>query len=116
MRSVFKRILLLNHLLFHLFVRETNLTNVPVLFVERFSLDSGKMDFPIHIATIRMGLSIICFKGSQVDFPNKYVLQSLKIAFISIQRVYSPLSDEFNQYMPLGPKVAHPMGQMFRLI
>ena len=33
-------------------------------------------------ATIRMGLSIICFKGSQVDFPNKYVLQSLNIAFI----------------------------------
>ena len=29
-----------------------------------------------------MGLSIICFKGSQVDFPNKCVLQSLNIAFI----------------------------------
>ena len=29
-----------------------------------------------------MGLSIICFKGSQVDFPNKYILQSLNIAFI----------------------------------
>ena len=40
------------------------------------------MDFPIQIATIRMGLSIIYFEGSQVDFPNKYVLQSLKIAFI----------------------------------
>ena len=53
-----------------------------VLFVKSFSLDSGKMDFPIQIATIRMGLSIICFKGSQVDFPNKYVLQSLKVAFI----------------------------------
>ena len=74
----------------------------------------------------------MCFKGSQVDFPNKYVLQSLKITFIiannadpdemqilgvsSIQRVYSPLSDEFNQVMPQGPKVARPMGQMFRLI
>ena len=33
-------------------------------------------------ATITMGLSIICFKGSQVDFLNKYVLQCLKIAFI----------------------------------
>ena len=32
-----------------------------------FSLDSGKIDFPVQIATIRMGLSIICFKGSQVD-------------------------------------------------
>ena len=51
---------------------------MPVFFVESFfSLDSGKMDFPI-----RMGLSIICFKGSQVDFCNKYVLQWLKIAFI----------------------------------
>ena len=39
------------------------------------------MDFPIQTAsTIRMGLSIICFKGTQVDFCNKYVLQSLKIA------------------------------------
>ena len=27
------------------------------------------MDFRIHIATIRMGLPIICFQGSQVDFP-----------------------------------------------
>ena len=41
-----------------------------------------KIDFPIQIATIRRGLSIIYFKGSQVDFPNKYVLQSLNIAFI----------------------------------
>ena len=71
-----------------------------------------------------MGLSIICFKGSQVDLPNKCVLQSLNIALIiansadpderqqtilsgvsSIQRVYFPLSDEFNQVMPLGPKI-----------
>ena len=29
-----------------------------------------------------MRLIIICFKGSQVDFPNKYILQCLKIAFI----------------------------------
>ena len=49
-----------------------------VLFVERFSLDSGKIDFPMQIAT----LSIICFKVSQIDFPNKCVLQSLNIAFI----------------------------------
>ena len=40
------------------------------------------MDFPIQIATIRMGLPIIWFQGSQVDFPNKYVLQSLNIEFI----------------------------------
>ena len=26
------------------------------------------MDFPIQIATIRIDLSIICFKASQVDF------------------------------------------------
>ena len=53
-----------------------------VLFAESFSLDYGKIDFPIQIATIRMGLSIICFKGSKVDFPNKCVLQSLNIEFI----------------------------------
>ena len=52
-----------------------------VLFVESFSLDSGKIDFPIQVATIRIGLSIMFYKGSQVDFPNKCVLQSLKIAF-----------------------------------
>ena len=47
------------------------------VFVESFYLDSGKMDFPIQIATIRMGLSIICYMGPQVDFPNKYVLLSI---------------------------------------
>ena len=76
-----------------------------VLFVERFFLDSGKIDFLIQITT----LSILCFKVSQVDFPNKCVLQSLNIAFIiansadpdemqqttlsgvsSIQRIYFP--------------------------
>ena len=55
---------------------------MPILFEESFSLDSGKMDFPIQIATKRMRLSIIYLKGSQVDFPNKYILQSMKIAFI----------------------------------
>ena len=53
-----------------------------VLFAESFSLDSWKIDFPIQIATIKMGLSIICFKGSQVDFLNKCGLQSLNIEFI----------------------------------
>ena len=37
------------------------------------------MDFPIQIATIRKGLSTICFKGSQVDFHKN---MSLYIAFI----------------------------------
>ena len=79
-----------------------------ILFVECFPLI-----LPIQIATISMGLSIICFEGSQVDFPNKCVLQSLNIAYIiansadpdemqqttlsgvsSIQRVNSPLSNE----------------------
>ena len=41
-----------------------------VLFVEVLYFVE-KMDFPIQIATIRMGLSIICLKGSHVDFPNK---------------------------------------------
>ena len=53
-----------------------------VFFVESFSFDSGKIDLPMQIATIRMGSSIKCFKGSQVDFPNKCVLQSLNIAII----------------------------------
>ena len=63
------------------------------------------------------------FKVLQVDFPNKCVLQSLKIAFIvansadtdemqqtshsevsSIQRIYSQLSDKFNRVMPLSLK------------
>ena len=82
------------------------------MFVESFSLDSGKIYFPLQIATIKMGFSIIYFEGSKVDFPNKCVPQSLNIAFIksnsadpdemqqtnqttlsvvySIQRVYSP--------------------------
>ena len=38
------------------------------------------MDFPIQIHTIRMGLSIIYFKGSQ-KFPNNYCLQALMIVF-----------------------------------
>ena len=61
---------------------------------------------------------------AKVDFFNKWELQSLNIPFIiansaypdetlqttlsevsSIQSVYSPLSDEFNQVMPLGPKI-----------
>ena len=67
------------------------------------------------------------FKGVQADFPNKCVLQSLTIAIIiansadpdemqqttklHFQRFpvykgfYSPLSDEFNQEMPLGLKL-----------
>ena len=44
---------------------------MPVLFVEFFPWFWEKMDFPIQIATIRMRLIIICFKGSQVDFTNK---------------------------------------------
>ena len=71
-------------------------------------------------------LFILCYKVSQVGFPNKCVLQCLNIAFIianiadpyemqqnhqtnlsgvsSLQRVYSPLSDKFNRVMPLGLK------------
>ena len=49
-----------------------------VTLVASFSLDSGKIDFPIQIVT----WSMLCFKVSLVDFPNKCVLQSLNIAFI----------------------------------
>ena len=40
------------------------------------------MDFPIQINTISMGLSIIYFKGSQVEITNHFVLLSEKIVFI----------------------------------
>ena len=70
-----------------------------------------------------MGLSIKCFKGSWVEFPNRYVLQSLNIAFIiassadpderqhyqtilfkgfQYTKGIFPISDEFNHVMPLG--------------
>ena len=63
MRNVFKQNLLLSHLSKSFFVVETNLTNVACHVCREFF--SGKMDSPIQIATtIRMGLSIICFKGS----------------------------------------------------
>ena len=45
---------------------------------KEFFFDSWKIDFPIQLGT----LSIICFKVSMVDFPNKCVLQYLYIAFI----------------------------------
>ena len=92
-----------------------------VLLVESFSLDTWKIDFCIQIAT----LSILCFKVSKIDFPNKCVLQSSNIAFIitnsadpdemqqttklpfqgfQVYKGFSPLSDEFNRVMPLGLK------------
>ena len=39
------------------------------------------MDFPIHIDTISMGLPIVYFKGSQVEFSLLCFL-SLKVALI----------------------------------
>ena len=53
-----------------------------LLCIEFVPLNLRMMNFPIQIPTKRMGVSIICFKGSQEDFPNRYVLQSLKIAYI----------------------------------
>ena len=47
-----------------------------------FSLDSGIDGFSNTDSYNKDGLSIKCIKGSQVNFPNKYVLKSLKIAFI----------------------------------
>ena len=56
-------------------------------------------------------MSIICYKGSQVYFPKKCVLQSLDIAFIiansadpdEMQQTTKG-SDEVNHVMPMGPK------------
>ena len=73
-----------------------------------FSLDSGKIDFPIQIATIRIRLSIICFERLQVDFPNKCVLQSLDIAFI-IENSADP--DEMQQTTRL-PFQGFPVNKM----
>ena len=33
-----------------------------------------------------------------------------------MQKVNSPLTDEFNKVMPLWPKMARPIGRMFRFI
>ena len=41
------------------------------------------------------------------------VYQTILLGVPSIQRINSPLSDEFNQGMPLGPKVAPSVGHMF---
>ena len=64
------------------------------LFVVFFPCFWEDIDFPIQIASIRLGLPIICFKGSKVGFPNKIVLQSLNIAFIIANRADS---DEMQQ-------------------
>ena len=40
------------------------------------------LDFPIHIDTISMGLSIAYFKGSLVDFLNYNVFLSLMIVLV----------------------------------
>ena len=53
-------------------MRETNLANASVLYAESLSLDSGRIDFPLQIAT----WSILCSKVSQEDFPYECVLQS----------------------------------------
>ena len=61
------------------------------LFVERFYLASGKIEFLIQIAngisnTDSYNSPLLCFKESHVDFPNKYVLHFLNIAFIIISK------------------------------
>ena len=42
------------------------------------------MDFPIQIDTLRVGMSIIYLKGSQVGISNYYIFISLKIVFTLI--------------------------------
>ena len=39
------------------------------------------MDFPIQMEAIRIGLSMMYFKGSQVVIPNYYVFLSVGIVF-----------------------------------
>ena len=40
------------------------------------------MDYPIYIDTISIGLPIVKFKGSQVDFQNYDVTLSLRVVLI----------------------------------
>ena len=85
------------------------------------------MDFPIQIATIRMGVSIIskiCTSDSEYCIYQTLMKCSSMLHFIcvftvcktarlgvfSIQRFNSPLSDEFDHIMHLVPKVARPLG------
>ena len=85
-------------------VRETNLANVAVLFVESFPLILARFIFPYrYVATIRMGLYIICFMGSQVDFPNKCVLQSLNISF-TVKTLYN--ITRYNRTFNIRQKIA----------
>ena len=49
------------------------------------------MGFPIQIDSIRMGMSILYFKGSHVRIPNNERFLSLKIVFIV---AYSAVPDE----------------------
>ena len=39
------------------------------------------LEFPINIDTIRMGLPIVCFKGSHVEFLN-HIFLSLDVVLI----------------------------------
>ena len=40
------------------------------------------MDFPIHIDTISMGMSIVYFKGSLVEFSKLWLFLSLEVVLI----------------------------------
>ena len=68
-------------------VRETNLTNVVILFLVSegfppvFPLETRK-SFVFWRIFSKDGIAHYVFSGSQVDFSNKFVLQSLNIAFI----------------------------------
>ena len=45
------------------------------------------VDFPTHINTIKMELSILYFRGHRVKFSNYDVTQSLKIEFVLANHV-----------------------------
>ena len=48
------------------------------------------MDFPIHIDAISMGLTILYFKGSQIEFLKKYdVFLPLEVVLNLANRVFT---------------------------
>ena len=59
------------------------------------------MDFPIHIDTISMGLPIVCFKESQVEFINYDAFLTLKIV-LTLANSAGPDEMQHNAAFHLG--------------
>ena len=71
------------------------------------------MDYPIHIDTIHMELSISCFKGLKFNFLYNDVLLSQKIVFILAN---SADPDEMPPYATFHPGLHWLLKYMFTVI